>query len=77
MDTTYAIGQRLMVGFPGTEIDPEFEALVREFKIGNVILFRRNVENKEQLTKLCFELRELILRDRYRSGGGSCDQALR
>ena len=52
MDTTYAIGQRLMVGFPGTEIDPEFEALVREFKIGNVILFRRNVENKDQLTKL-------------------------
>ena len=63
MDTAYAIGQRLMVGFPGTEIDPEFEALVREFKIGNVILFRRNVENKEQLTKLCSELRELILRE--------------
>ena len=63
MDTAYAIGQRLMLGFPGTEIDPEFEALVREFKIGNVILFRRNVENKEQLAKLCSELRELILRE--------------
>ena len=60
MDISYAVGQRLMAGLPGTEIDAEFAALVRECKVGNVILFRRNIESRSQLTRLCRELRELI-----------------
>lgn len=61
MDITYAVGQKMMAGFPGTEIDDDFKALVREYKIGNVILFRRNIESREQLARLCVALRELIL----------------
>ena len=38
MDLREQIGQRLVIGFPGTELDPEFVRLVREYKIGNVIL---------------------------------------
>ncbi len=38
-----------------------FAALVREYKIGNVILFRRNIENNEQLRRLCRELQSLII----------------
>ena len=43
MDLREQIGQRLVIGFPGTELDPEFVRLVREYKIGNVILFQRNL----------------------------------
>ncbi|WP_191396482.1 beta-N-acetylhexosaminidase [Flavonifractor sp. An306] len=60
MDLRQAVGQRIMAGFPGTEIDETFAALVRTHKIGNVILFRRNIESREQLTRLCRELKELI-----------------
>ena len=60
MDIRYAVGQRLMAGFPGTEIDSDFRALIHEYKLGNVILFRRNIESREQLARLCGELRELI-----------------
>ena len=40
MDIREMLGQRLVFGFPGTAVPAEFAALVREYKIGNVILFR-------------------------------------
>lgn len=55
------LGQRLAFGFEGTCIPENFAALVREYKIGNVILFRRNIENNEQLRRLCRELQSLII----------------
>ena len=61
MDVKTAAGQHIMSGLPGTEIDPAFAALVRECKVGNVILFRRNVKNAAQLARLCASLRELIV----------------
>ena len=45
------LGQRLAFGFEGTCIPENFAALVHEYKIGNVILFRRNIENNEQLRR--------------------------
>lgn len=32
------IGQRLVTGFPGTAITPELVQVVKEYKIGNIIL---------------------------------------
>ena len=58
---TRMLGQRLSVGFYGTEVPEELKELVRKYKIGNVILFRRNVAGYAQLKKLCEDLRELIL----------------
>ena len=55
------LGQRLAFGFEGTCIPENFAALVREYKIGNVILFRRNIENNEQLRRLCGEIQSLII----------------
>ena len=51
MDIREKIGQRLVFGFPGTTIPAEFAALVREYKIGNVILFRYNIESLLQLAR--------------------------
>ena len=44
-DLKKMIGQHFVVGFPGTSLEEEFIQLVKEYKIGNVILFRRNVES--------------------------------
>ena len=50
------LGQKLVFGFHGKTLPEEFKNLLREYKIGNVILFLRNVESAEQLRALCAEL---------------------
>lgn len=57
------LGQRLSVGFDGFTVPDEFAQLVREYKVGNVILFRRNIQSRDQLRRLCADLTELILRE--------------
>lgn len=54
------IGQRLIVGFPGCELDDRFVRLVKEYKIGNVILFRHNIRSKYQMKQLCRDIQSLI-----------------
>lgn len=60
MDMKQAIGQRLTFGFKGTAITREFAALVREYRIGNVILFKYNVESAAQLRGLCADIQALV-----------------
>lgn len=60
MTITEKIGQRLVIGLPGPEMDPAFIRLVKEYKIGNVILFQRNCESSAQLAKLCQDIQDLI-----------------
>ena len=55
-----SLGQHLMIGLQGTEVDQSFEDLVRTYKIGNVLLHRRNMDHKEQVRNLCTEIRNLI-----------------
>lgn len=59
------IGQRMVVGFPGTEIDDELKDLICNYKIGNIILFRDNIESIPQLKKLCSDLQQMI---KYHTG---------
>ena len=54
------LGQKLVFGFHGTELSEEFISLVKEYKIGNVILFLRNVQSADQLRRLCAQIQELI-----------------
>ena len=64
------IGMMLLVGFRGTEIDPnkniEIVSALRDYHVGSVILFDydvptgtrgRNIKSPEQLKKLCSQLR--------------------
>lgn len=74
MDIRTAAGQRLSFGFRGTSIPEEFAAIVREFKIGNVILFRYNVENTRQLRKLCADIQELVQHETGQPAFISIDQ---
>ena len=61
MTVKQMLGQKLIFGFHGTTLSEEFRELVREYRIGNVILFLRNIESAEQTRRLCGEIQELIL----------------
>ncbi|GBC59703.1 beta-N-acetylhexosaminidase [Desulfonema ishimotonii] len=46
-------GQRLMVGFDGTEPNENLNRMIREIRVGGLILFARNVGTPDQLRNLC------------------------
>ena len=52
-------GQLAIAGFAGHSIPPELRALAREFDLGGVIFFARNVESPEQVAELSREAQAL------------------
>jgi beta-N-acetylhexosaminidase len=54
------IGQFLFIGLPGTELDAETRALIKDVKPGGVIIFGRNVSGPEQLRSLLDSVREIV-----------------
>jgi beta-N-acetylhexosaminidase len=46
-------GQRLMVGFDGTELNVELKFLINTLKVGGIILFSRNIIDPGQIKDLC------------------------
>ena len=55
------IGQLLIGSLPGTTITPELRSLAREFQLGGVILFARNIEAPEQVAELSHDVQSLAL----------------
>jgi beta-N-acetylhexosaminidase len=58
-DVVRRVGQRFMVGFEGLTVSPDVKALIREFGVGNVVLFSRNVAAPEQVAELVRELQSV------------------
>jgi len=54
------IGQLAFLGFNGTTVPVELRSLAREFDIGGVVLFARNVDGPEQVAELAFEAARLV-----------------
>src|SRR5947207_15739393 len=54
------IGRLLIAGFGGHQVPVELEALAREFGLGGVILFTRNVAEPEQVAEVCYESARLV-----------------
>jgi beta-N-acetylhexosaminidase len=54
-----SLGQLLLVGVPGLELDSETARLFRNVQPGGYILFGRNVRSASQLRKLIDDLRDL------------------
>ena len=52
-------GQLAMAGFAGHSIPSDLRALAREFDLGGVILFDRNVESPEQVAEIAREAQDL------------------
>jgi beta-N-acetylhexosaminidase len=53
------IGQLVVVGFNGKTIPEGLRGLAREFDLGGVILFSRNVESPEQIASVAVEAQQL------------------
>ncbi|MFP4186577.1 MAG: beta-N-acetylhexosaminidase [Acholeplasmataceae bacterium] len=62
LDLKRKIGQLLMFGFDATTINEHAIHMIRDLKIGNVILFTRNIESPKQLHGLTSDLQELALK---------------
>lgn len=60
MTLSEKLGQMFVTGFPAGEMDDSFRALVKEKKIGNVILFKDNLKSAEQIVALSRDMRALI-----------------
>src|SRR5207248_10732300 len=54
-----SLGQLIMIGVPGKELDTETAQLFRRVQPGAFILFGRNIETPAQLRKLIDDLRDL------------------
>lgn len=54
-----SLGQLILTGVPGYELDPESAALFRRIQPGGYILFGRNIQSPLQLRKLIDDLRDL------------------
>jgi beta-N-acetylhexosaminidase len=57
--TRRRIGQLLIGSFPAHDLPVELRALAREFDLGGVILFSRNIESPEQVSELAAEAEAL------------------
>ena len=53
------IGQLLIGSLPATTIPSELRSLAREFQLGGIILFSRNIEAPEQVAELSRDVQEL------------------
>lgn len=51
-------GQRLMVGFEGTDLSGDLKYLIKDLHVGGLILFKRNITAPEQVRHLCLSSQE-------------------
>lgn len=59
----HKLGQLMWAGFDGYELTQELKDLIKEYKIGNIILFTRNIKDIKQLYKLDKEIHEFIIKE--------------
>ena len=60
MTTKQKIGQCFGIGFSGTGVNEDLRRLVREHKVGNIILFKDNLESAAQAKALCSTIQKLV-----------------
>jgi len=54
------IGQLLIAGFNGTALPIELRSIAREFSLGGIILFARNITEPEQVAEMTYEAARLV-----------------
>ncbi len=61
MTVKQQIGQLFIVGFNDTKVNSHIETLIKDYHVGNVILFERNCHNPKQTFELVQHLQRLAL----------------
>lgn len=59
-DLKQLAGQLIMIRFPGTELDAATAQFIRRHRIRGICLFRANMVNREQLSRLTADLRAVM-----------------
>lgn len=57
------LGQLLFIGFDGYEYNDHLKTIIEEYKVGNVILFTRNIKDLDQLSNLNRKIHEEVLKN--------------
>ena len=57
------VGSHLFIGFKGLSPDEELKFFIREYRPAGVVLFKRNIEGREQLEELVSSARALALEE--------------
>jgi beta-N-acetylhexosaminidase len=60
MNLAELVGERLVIGIPGTRITPEIVAHFQELHAGGLILYRINFDSPQQVKKLISDLEEAL-----------------
>lgn len=60
MTDAQKIGQLMMIGIQGTELDGDAKYMLTAFPNGNVIFFDRNMNNPEQVKSLTTEIQKMV-----------------
>lgn len=60
MSDSQKVGQLMMIGIQGTELDADGRYMLTEFPCGNLILFDRNMETAEQVKKLTQDVQRTV-----------------
>ncbi|MBR3249095.1 MAG: beta-N-acetylhexosaminidase [Clostridia bacterium] len=53
------LGQMMMVGFEGKHVNDRVKDLILKYKVGGVILYKKNYDSYEEMLKLIKDLKEL------------------
>lgn len=56
MTTNEKIGQMVMIGIHGTELDEDSKTMLRQFHIGGIVYFDRNIQSQDQIKALSEQL---------------------
>ena len=51
-----------MAGMPGPHLDEKTEALIRDYNIGGIVLFTRNIEDPIQVARLCQDIQDASIK---------------
>jgi beta-N-acetylhexosaminidase len=60
MELTELVGERLVIGIPGTKITPEIVSHFKELHASGLILYRINFDSPQQIKKLIADLEEAL-----------------
>lgn len=59
------IGQLMVVGFQGKQMDQHIQTMITEYHAGGVILYDRNMETPDQVASLNNQLQDLALKSKH------------
>jgi beta-N-acetylhexosaminidase len=60
-EVTQKIGRLFIGGIPGPELDKDTIRLIKNYHLGGIILFSRNIEDPVQLARLCKDIQNVAM----------------